>query len=131
VRREAFNMKVIFIALAVGSLCACGGGYGSTAPSNNGVNTTPPVGGITVSNNVFSPAAKTVAVGTTVEWAWNSCTGDPYTGQTCGSHSVTFDDGTTSATQSQGTYSRMFSTAGTYAYHCSVHPTMTGTITVQ
>ncbi len=125
-------MKVVFVALAVASLCACGGGYSSTAPPNTGVNTPPPVGGISVSNNFFSPAAKTVAVGTTVQWAWNSCTGDVYSGQTCVSHSVTFNDGTTSATQSQGTYSRMFSTAGTYPYHCSVHGTaMSGTVTVQ
>ncbi len=126
-------MKAVFVALAVASLFACGGSYSSTAPPNNGgVNTPPPVGGITVSNNFFSPATKTVAKGTTVQWAWNSCTGDAYSGQTCVSHSVTFDDGTTSATQSQGTYNRMFGTAGTYPYHCSVHGTaMSGSITVQ
>jgi plastocyanin len=118
-------MKAVFVALAVASLSACGGGYSSSAPPNNGgVNTPPPVGGIT--------ATKTVAVGTTVQWAWNSCTGDAYSGQICVSHSVTFDDGTTSATQSQGTYNRMFGTAGTYPYHCSVHGTaMSGSITVQ
>jgi plastocyanin len=75
-----------------------------------------------------------VTVGTTVKWAWNSCTSDPGygTGETCVSHSVTFDDGTTSATQSQGTYERMFTAAGTYNYHCSIHgAAMTGSITVQ
>jgi len=128
-------MKRVFVALVVASLCACGGGgYGSTAPKTpppNG-NTPPPVGGISVSNNYFSPATKTVQVGTSVEWSWNSCTGDPYSGQTCVAHSVTFDDGTTSATQDHGTYSRTFSTAGTYNYHCVTHgAAMAGTITVQ
>lgn len=127
-------MKGVFVMLAVASLCGCGGGGGgsTTAPPNQGVNTAPPTGGISVINNSFSPGTKTVAVGATVQWAWNSCTGDAYNGQTCVSHSVTFDDGTTSPTQDQGTFNRTFSAAGTYAYHCSVHgAAMAGTITVQ
>jgi plastocyanin len=126
-------MKSFVVMLAVASLCGCGGGGGgsTTAPPNQGVNTTPPTGGISVINNSFSPGTKTVAVGATVQWAWNSCTGDAYNGQTCVSHSVTFDDGTTSPTQDQGTFNRAFSAAGTYTYHCSVHAAMVGTITVQ
>jgi plastocyanin len=96
------------------------------------MNTPPPVDGISVTNNAFSPATKTVAVGTAVSWAWNSCTGDGYSGQTCVSHSVTFDDGVGSATQAQGTFTRTFSAAGTYSYHCVVHGTaMSGKVTVQ
>ena len=131
-------MKVVFVMLAVGSLSACGGGGASTtAPTNSGgVNTPPPAGGISVTNDAFSPGTKTVASGTTLRWAWNSCTGggDPYGGgQTCVSHSVTFDDGSASSPlQDQGTFDKTFNTPGTYTYHCSVHGTlMTGTITVQ
>jgi plastocyanin len=128
-------MKGVLVLFAIASLYGCGGsGGGSTGPANTGggVNTPPPAGGITVSNNSFSPGTKTVAVGTAVTWAWNSCTGDPYYGQTCVSHSVTFDDGTTSATQDQGSYVRTFNAAGTYNYHCSIHGTaMSGSITVQ
>jgi len=127
-------MKSVFVAMAVASLCACGGsgGSSSTAPVNQGVNTPPPTDGISVTNNAFSPGTKTVAVGATVRWAWNSCTGDAYNGQTCVSHSVTFDDGSGSPTQDQGTFSKTFNAAGTYDYHCSIHGTaMSGTITVQ
>ena len=130
-------MKAIFVALAIAGISAgCGGGGGgSTAPNNNNPpgNTPPPAGGISVSNNSFSPSTKSVAVGTTVHWSWNTCSGDPYYGgQTCVSHSVTFEDGTTSATQEQGTFQRTFHAAGTYNYHCSVHgAAMAGTITVQ
>ena len=128
-------MKAVFVMLAVASLYGCGGGGGgttTTSPTNNGVNTPPPADGISVTNNMFTPGTKTVAVGTAVKWAWNSCSGDSYSGQTCVSHSVTFDDGTTSATQDQGTYTRTFDVAGTYNYHCSQHGTaMSGTITVQ
>ena len=132
-------MKGVLVMLAVASLCGCGGGGGgsATGPStNNGVNTPPPAGGISVNNDAFSPATKSITAGTSLQWAWNSCTsGDPYsgTGQTCVEHSVTFDDGSaSSALQSQGTFSKTFNTPGTYTYHCQVHGTMgmTGTITV-
>jgi plastocyanin len=127
-------MKGVFIVLAVASLCACGGSGGSTTgPTNQGVNTPPVSGGISVGNNMFSPGTKTVAVGTTVRWAWSSCTGDAYSGQTCVSHSVTFDDGSLSSPpQDQGTFDRTFNAAGTFTYHCQLHgAAMTGTITVQ
>ena len=127
-------MKGVLIALAFASLSACGGGSYSSSPPNTPPtgNTPPPSNGISVQNNMFTPGSKTVAVGSEVKWAWNSCTGDAYSGQTCVSHSVTFDDGATSPTQDQGTYSRTFNTAGTYNYHCSIHgAAMAGTITVQ
>jgi plastocyanin len=129
-------MKRIVIALAVASLSACGGGGGgSTAPPNNNPppgNTPPPANGISVTNDAYSPSTKSIAVGTTVNWAWNTCSGDPYYGQTCASHSVTFDDGTTSPTQDKGTFNRTFAAAGTYTYHCAIHgAAMSGTITVQ
>ena len=127
-------MKGVFVALAVASLCACGGSGGSstTGPNNQPSNTPPPANGISVQNNMFSPSTKTITAGTEVKWAWNSCSGDSYSGQICTSHSVTFDDGTGSPTQDQGTYARTFNAAGTYSYHCSIHgAAMAGTITVQ
>ena len=130
-------MKSVLVALAVVGLAACGGGGGGggsqvTSPPPPSGNTPPPSNGITVSNNNYSPGTKTVAVGTTVQWAWNTCTGDVYAGTTCTSHSVTFDDGVTSPTQDQGTYARTFNAAGTYNYHCAIHGTaMAGSITVQ
>lgn len=127
--------KIVCVALALISAAACGGSGGSTSPTNQPTgNTTPQVGGISVTNNVFSPASKTVAVGVAVQWAWNTCAGGGIYGGTevCGSHSVNFDDGTNSPTQDQGTYNRTFTVAGTYNYHCVVHgAAMAGTITVQ
>ena len=124
-----------FMGFAGAAVLACGGGGGggdSSGPPPPPVgNTPPPAGGITVQNNSFSPSSKTVAPGTTVEWAWNSCVGG-YDGETCVAHSVTFDDGPTSALQERGSYSRTFAAAGTYGYHCSSHgAAMSGTIAVQ
>lgn len=78
---------------------------------------------MTVGNNFFSPTSLTVPVGTTVTWVWNP-------GGT--NHNVTFDDVTHSPTQASGTWPRTFTTAGTFAFHCTIHGAaiMSGTITV-
>lgn len=134
----------LLVAIAVAGGAACGGSGGgdyptdtSTPGSNGGSNGGSNQGAgartnsISVSNNAFTPSATTVARGTTVTWTWNSCeTG--YDGQTCTTHTVTFDDGPTSAIQDQGTYSQVFNTVGTFKYRCKVHGTsMAGTVTVE
>jgi plastocyanin len=124
----------VWIAFALISAAACGGGSASGPPAQQSGNTPPPSGAISVMNNEFNPPAKSVSAGSTVQWAWNSCSGgDIYgTGETCVAHDVVFDDGATSGQKSRGTYSRTFATAGTYPYHCAVHgaAVMAGSISV-
>jgi plastocyanin len=123
-------------------IAAAGCGGSSTAPSSNNnssgntpppQNTTPSTSSaISVANDYFDPAATTVPVNTKVTWTWNACGSDGYGGQTCVTHSIVFDDGQSSAMQSEGSWSRTFTVAGTYKYHCAVHGTsMSGTVTVQ
>jgi len=121
-----------YIGFAVMALASCGGGGDSSGPPPPPVGNTPvPDGGITVMNNSYSPTAKTIAPGASVEWAWNSCVGG-YDGESCIAHSVTFDDGVTSPVQERGSYTRTFATAGTYDYHCLTHgAAMSGRVTVQ
>lgn len=123
-------LKEVCKVFGVAGLIACGGG-GSDSVSPNPGPPTPPVGGVSITNDAYTPASRTVTVGSTVSWVWSTCSGDVYTGQQCASHSVTFDDGISSGTQDQGSFDRTFNVAGTYTYHCTVHPAMTGTITVQ
>jgi plastocyanin len=129
-------LKQVFRGVAIACVFACGGSGGggyATSPvaPPNGNTAPPPVNGVSVMNDAFTPDSMAVAVGTAVNWTWNTCTGDVYTGETCTAHSVTFDDGITSATQAKGTFSRSFSAPGTYTYHCSVHgAAMTGKIVV-
>jgi len=70
----------------------------------------------------YEPKALTVRAGTTVTW---------FNGDTM-IHTVTSDAGLfDSGTVAPGLfYERTFDTPGTYAYHCTPHPTMTGTIIV-
>ena len=78
---------------------------------------------MTIQNFAFDPASVTAAVGSTVTW----------TNQDNTAHTVTADDGSfDSKTIGNGqTFSQAFPTAGTFAYHCSIHSTMTATITVK
>jgi plastocyanin len=70
----------------------------------------------------FQPAAINIAANDTVTWT--------NTGTT--SHTVTSDTGLfdSGAIAPGASFSLMFIDGGTYGYHCSIHPTMTGTITV-
>ncbi len=69
------------------------------------------------------PKNVTVAIGTTVTWTNN----DP------APHTITSDTGAfgSSDIAPGGTYSHTFTSAGTFPYHCEIHPSMQGTITVQ
>jgi plastocyanin len=82
-----------------------------------------------VSNNAYSPTPKTVTAGTTVTWTWRTCTGDTYSGQACVTHNVTFDDGVSSPSQDNGSFTRTFAAPGTYNYHCTLHA-MSGQVQV-
>ena len=77
---------------------------------------------LSIKNFAFNPPNATVAAGTTVTWVNNDQT----------AHTVTADDGTfDSGTLQPGqSYSFAFDKAGTYAYHCNIHPDMTATVTV-
>jgi plastocyanin len=76
---------------------------------------------VTIKNFAFAPADLTVKTGTTVTW----------TNQDSATHTVTFDSGPTSDGLVNGaTYEQTFGTAGTFTYHCRIHASMKGTVTV-
>lgn len=56
-----------------------------------------------------------------------------WTNQDPTDHTVTADDGSfgSPGLPSGGTFAHKFTQAGTYAYHCSIHPSMNGVVTVQ
>jgi plastocyanin len=121
-------------ALVVAASCGGDGGtsYGGTTGPTGGTTGGTQTGGGTnpvqtnavgVGDDFFNPANIQVAVGTTVTWTWAA---------TAVTHNVTFNDGVASGDKGAGAnYSRTFSTAGTYNYHCTIHPTMTGSVLVQ
>ena len=74
-----------------------------------------------------------VAKGATVTWTWPSCDAGGYGyGSDCVSHSLTFDDNIQSPVQNSGTFTRTFTSTGTFSYHYGVHGTsMSGKVMVQ
>jgi plastocyanin len=71
----------------------------------------------------FSPSSITTTVGTTVTWTNNDNM----------DHTVTADDNSfdSGSIAVGGTYSRTFSSAGNFGYHCSIHPGMRGSVAVK
>lgn len=81
---------------------------------------------VAIKGFAFSPANITVKAGTTVTW----------TNQDSATHTVTADTASSDAPDSGDlapgkSYSFTFQKAGTYMYHCAIHPNMVGMVTVQ
>jgi plastocyanin len=72
---------------------------------------------VSVKDNKFTPRTVTIKKGATVKWTWRGR--NP--------HNVLPFYKTI---KKSGTFSKKFSRKGTFSYHCSVHPGMTGRVKV-
>ena len=103
---------VIGLTGALLALSAVGGGIAVAADH-----------AVAISGFSFSPKDITINVGDTVTW-----TNSDAQGHTATADGGSFDTGTIG----NGTSKTVtFSTAGTFAYHCSIHAAMIGGVTVQ
>ena len=79
---------------------------------------------VTIDNFAFSPADITIKKGTMVTW----------TNKDSATHTVTETDGKTGpdsgSVATNASYRFTYNSVGTFKYHCSIHPDMTGTVTV-
>jgi plastocyanin len=71
----------------------------------------------------FDPATVTISAGESVTW----------TNEDSAGHTVVADNGEfkSDTLGNGGSFSFTFDKAGTYPYHCSIHPSMKGTVVVQ
>jgi plastocyanin len=74
-------------------------------------------------NRAFNPDDLTVSVGTSVTW-----TNTDAVAHTSTSDTRVWDSG---AVAPGAQFSTTFQNAGTFRYHCTIHPGMVGTVTVQ
>jgi plastocyanin len=142
-RRTAWWVAAL-AAASTGTLAACGGGASgtgptaapstpaATAPSSPGASgagatsvAAPPTAAtadVGILNFKFTPAALTVRVGSPVVW----------TNKDTVAHTVNFTtDGINSTVLNQNDqFTHTFTTPGTYAYICSIHPFMHGSVIV-
>lgn len=78
---------------------------------------------VNIKGLAFSPATVRIKVGQTVEWV----NGDPL------AHTVTADDKSWGSgfVNQGGSFTRRFTAAGSFPYHCEPHPQMKGTVIVE
>ena len=128
--RKTHISSILMTGVAI-ILLASGCGGSSTSPGYGGGNTggnntgggTPSQ--VTIAGMAFG--SLTVAKGTVVTWKNNDTM--PHSATADNSSAFAFDTGMIGP---GGTSAGItFSQAGTFAYHCTVHPSMHGSITVQ
>lgn len=121
--RPRFVPFLVVTAIMVFSLLAAGCTSSSTTLPPGMLNGTQ--NAIIIKNFAFSPSALTIKAGRSVTWV----------NQDDVNHTVVSDPGTPVAFRSSnitfgGSYTFTFSKPGTYSYHCTIHPSMTGSVTV-
>jgi plastocyanin len=137
VRLFAAALAVVVLAALVGCSSGTPSGNTTVAPStgSSGGSATATGSGtasgsaaatpgeIVLKDFSFQPANMEVKVGTKVTWR----------NEDTAQHTVTSDDGafTSPALDSGATYSFTFASAGTFKYHCSIHPSMVGQVVVK
>ena len=90
----------------------------TTAAPTTTVAPSGPAGTVTTSGLAFTPTTLSISVGQSVAFVVSA------------SHDVTWQNGDAGRGATGAPYSRTFSNAGAYTFYCSIHPSMTGTITV-
>lgn len=93
-----------------------------TTTGNNPGSNGPGTNEVWIQGMSFTPSSITVSAGTTIKW-----TNKDATAHTVTSNNGSFDSGNVA---SNGTYSYTFNTAGSFPYHCTLHPNMTATVIV-
>lgn len=95
----------------------------TTTNGNQNALAEPGIKTITIADFAFAPSNVTIHAGDTVVWTNNDSASHTVTDQ-----AGSFDSKTLAAGK---TFSHTFTTAGTFTYHCSVHPSMMGTVVVE
>ena len=118
--------KAILSAIAITAVALAFGlsGRAQARPAANEQKSSDAKYQVKIDNFSFGPATLTVPVGATVTWI----------NQDDVPHTVVSSDGKgikSSVLDTDEKFSHTFAQAGTYAYYCSIHPKMTGTVTVQ
>ena len=117
---------IIFLTtlIAVGFAAGCGSSSSSpTTPTTASADVTVNIVGDR-GNQSYSPNPASMRVGQTVAWRNNDTIVHNSTQDNGGFATGTINAGATSAPVSM-------MTAGTFTYHCTIHPGMVGTISVQ
>jgi len=114
--RGSFLLGIVLLASAIGVLLS---GIRTSGEASA-------VNAVSMGDNFFQPVGMTVPAGTTVQWRNDGVLPHTVTSDTGAAR--TFDSG---ILRTGGTYSLTFDAPGSFAYHCDVHPEMTGAVVVE
>jgi plastocyanin len=112
--RFLINIAILFVILSLSNSC--------TKSSMSDTTSKPGPNEVWIQGRAFNPSSIPITAGTTITW-----TNKDGIDHTVTSNSGLFDSG---HINNNGTFSHLFSTAGTFAYHCSIHTTMTASVIV-
>lgn len=115
------NILIVIVIVVIGLGIYLG--YRAYYPKNSTTSTTIETTSVSIEGMAFNPSNISVTAGQTVT----------FTNKDSVSHTVTaddnsFDSGTIAPGQS---YTKQFDTTGTFSYHCSIHPSMKGSVEVK
>jgi plastocyanin len=110
------------IAAATVGAVLCSSTTADARPAPPAAHVVARAGAVTVANMAFSPASVSTTLGGSVTWTYQDAI----------SHTSTSDQGFWDSGPRSGgaTYSHTFTSAGSFAYHCSIHPMMHGSVKV-
>ena len=132
------SSRLVVVSAILMLAAACGGSSSSTPASPSPVpspspaapppgasssSVTIPTGAATLGNRAFNPDEVDVAVGARVTWMNTDAVSHTSTSDVTGWDSGIVAPG--------GQFSFAFQTAGTFHYHCAIHPGMVGTVVVR
>src|SRR5580765_6444804 len=134
------SVRLVAISGILMVAAACGSNYSSatptspapvpaptaaTPPASSGpsLSVSIPAGAAVLGTAAFAPDALSVDAGTTVTWTNTDSVAHTSTSDASGWDSGIVAPG--------GQFSRSFQTAGTFRYHCAIHPGMVGTVVVR
>lgn len=113
------GVAVLAILLSVG-LAGCAAGKPPVVPSDDDAKVAVTV---RVVDNSFEPSEITIDAGQAVNWVFEGPSSE---------HDVVADDGSfVSELMRSGSYTHVFTDAGSFDYLCSTHPEMRGNVTVE
>jgi len=114
-------MRTALLALTSLVIVACSSSTDNNPPPNSDVSIVSSAG-----PGAFSPNPFAISLASKTSVQWGNGTGVP--------HNLLADGGapefSSGNISSGGTFSHTFAAPGSYPYHCTIHPSMVGTITV-
>jgi plastocyanin len=126
-RRLVGSLFLLAAVAMIATACSSTGSTAYGAPASTAATTTAAspasaASAATIQGFSFQPAVLKVKPGAKVTW----------TNRDAVAHTVTADNGSFASgnLQTGGSFSFTFTRAGTYAYHCSIHPSMHGSVVV-